>query len=218
MAGLQDFQNWCDDFNGVSATFPTSADPATPWLVDDTSAAGTPTYTTGGSEAVLTLASTSEVENVCLHFGDTLDFDIDLIQRAEFRVKTVASLDSATTIVFGLGSARNDDPDAIAEAALFKLAGSNSVVVESDDGTNNNDDVATGKSLVAAYQVFKIDFTGGKSNVKFYINGERVAASTTFDMSNYSAGLQPIIQIQKTADTNTDSVTVDYVEVVARRA
>ena len=215
---LQDYQEWHDDFNGASATFPTSADPATPWLVDDTSSSGTPTYTTGGSEATLTLASTNEVENVCLHFGDSLDFDIDLIQRAEFRVKTVASLDSATTIVFGLASARNDDPDAIAQAALFKLAGSNSIVVESDDGTNNNDDTATGASLVATYKRFVIDFTGGKSNVKFYVDGERVAASTTFNMSNYSSGLQPIVQIQKTADTNTDSVTVDYIGVCAKRA
>lgn len=218
MAGIQDFQTFCDDFNGAVAALPTSADPATPWLVDDTSSSGSPTYTTGTSEAVLTLASTSEVENVSLHFGDSLDFDIDLIQRAEFRVKTEAALDSATTIVFGLAAARNDDPDAITAAALFKLAGSNAIVAESDDGTTDNNDVATGKSLVAAYQTFVIDFTGGKSNVKFYVNGERVAASTTFTMAAYSAGLQPIVQIQKTADTNTDSVTVDYVEIVSRRA
>jgi hypothetical protein len=218
MAGTQDFETFCDDFNGTVAAFPTSADPATPWLVDDTSSAGTPTYTTGTSAATLTLASTTEVENVCLHFGDSLDFDIDSIQSAEFRVKTVATLDSATTIVFGMASARNDDPDAIAAAALFKLAGSNSVVVETDDTATNNDDVATGVSLVATYKTFYIDFKGGKSNVKFYIDGTRVAASTTFDMSGYSAGLQPIVQIQKASDANTDSVTVDYVEIKSRRA
>lgn len=218
MAGLQDFQEFCDDFNGTVAALPTAADPGTPWIVDDTSSGGSPTYTTGTSEAVLTLASTTEVENVSLHFGDSLDFDIDLIQRAEFRVKTVASLNSATTIVFGLGSARNSDPDAIAEAALFKLAGSNLVVVESDDGSADNNDIATGKSLVATYQTFVIDFTGGKSNVKFYIDGAAVATSTGFSMANYSGGLQPIVQIQKTSDANTNSVSVDYVQIVSRRA
>lgn len=220
MAGLQDFETFCDDFNGTVAAFPTSADPATPWLVDDTSSSGSPTYTTGGGAAVLTLASTTEVENVSLHFGDSLDFDIDLIQRAEFRVKTEAALDSATVIIFGLTSARNDSPDTIAAGAIFKLGSTagNNVSVETDDTANNNDDVATGKTLVAAYKSFVIDFTGGKSNVKFYINGERVAASTTFDMSNYSAGLQPIVQIQKTSDANTDSVSVDYIQVVSRRA
>lgn len=218
MAGIQDFQEWCDDFNGAVATFPTSADPATPWLVDDTSSAGTPTYTKGTSEAALTLASNSEVENVCLHFGDALDFDIDDLINIEFRAKVTASLDSATTVVMGMGSARNDDPDSIAEAALFKLAGSNSIVVESDDGTNNNDDVSSGASLNATYKKFVISFAGGKSDVRFYVDGERVAASTTFNMSNYSSGLQPIFQIQKTADTNTDSLTLDYVKVCARRS
>ena len=217
MAGIQDFQHYEDDFIGTVATFPTSADPATPWLVDDTSSAGTPTYTTGTSVAVLTLASTEEVENVCLHHGDALSFDIDLIQSIEFAAKTVATLDSATTIVMGVGSARADDPDTVAANAFFKLAGSNAIVCESDDGTNDNDDKATGLSLVATYRRFLIDFTGGKSNVKFYIDGQRVASSTTFDMSNYSAGLQPIFQIQKTSDTNTDSLTIDYVRVTCKR-
>ena len=218
MAGIQDFQEFCDDFNGTVATLPASADPATPWLVDDTSSSGTPTYTTGTSEAVLTLASTTEAENVCLHFGDSLDFDIDLIQRVEMRVKTVATLDSATSVAFGMASARNDAIDSIAAHASFRLIGSNSVVVESDDSVTDKDDISTGASLVATYKRFVIDFTGGKSDVKFYIDGARVAASTTFDMSGYSAGLQPYVQIQKTSDANTDSVTVDYVYIVSKRA
>jgi len=218
MAGIQDFQEFCDDFNGTVATLPASADPATPWLVDDTSSSGTPTYTTGTSEAVLTLASTTEIENVCLHFGDSLDFDIDLLQRVEMRVKTVATLDSATSVAFGMASARNDAIDSIASHASFRLIGSNSVVVESDDSVTDKDDISTGASLVATYKRFVIDFTGGKSDVKFYIDGARVAASTTFDMSGYSAGLQPYVQIQKTSDANTDSVTVDYVYIVSKRA
>lgn len=218
MSGIQDFQEFCDDFNGTVATFPSSADPATPWLVDDTSSSGTPTYTRGTSAATLTLASTNEVENVCLHFGDALDFDIDDIISIEFRAKVTATLDSATTIVMGLGSARNDDPDAVAANAFFKLAGSNAVVVETDDGVTDDDDNATGVSLAATYKRFVISFANGKSDVRFFIDGARVAASSTFDMSGYSAGLQPIFQIQKTADTNTDSLTIDYVKVLSRRS
>jgi len=218
MAGIQDFQEFYDDFNGTVAAFPASADPGTPWLIDDTSSAGSPTYTRGTSLAVLTLASTEEVENLCLHFGDALDFDIDLIQRIEMRVKTVATLDSATSLAFGVASARNDAIDSIAAHASFRLIGSNAVVVETDDAVTDNDDVSTGISLVAAYKRFAIDFTGGKSNVKFYIDGARVAASTTFDMSGYSAGLQPYVQLQKTSDANVDSATVDYVYVISKRA
>ena len=219
MAGIQDFQEFADDFNGAVAALPTSADPATPWLIDDTSSAGAPTYTKGTSTAVLTLASTSEVENVALHFGDALDFDIDLIMRAEFGVK-VSGCTSGTELVFGLGSARNDTTDSVTANAWFKMVGATSttaVVVETDDGVTDNDDVATGASLATTYKRFVIDFTGGTSNVKFYIDGVQVATSTTFDMSGYTAGLQPIVQIQKAANTNVDAVTVDYIKIVSRR-
>lgn len=218
MAGIQDFIEYEDDFIGTSATLPASADPATPWLIDDTSSSGTPTYVRNAGAAILTLASTSEVENVCLHHGDALSFDIDDLLTVEFRAKVTATLDSATTVVMGVGSARADDPDAVAANAFFKLAGSNVVVCESDDGTTDNDDKSTGVSLSSTYKRFVIDFTGGKSNVKFYIDGVRVAASTTFDMSGYSSGLQPIFQIQKTADTNTDALTIDYVKIRSRRS
>ncbi len=192
-------------------TLPTTANGGK-WLIDDTSSSGTPTYAVGSDGAVLTLASTNEIENVCLHYGDNLSHDIDLTSTFECLVKTVASLDSATEIVIGMGSARADDPDSIAAAALFKLDGSNSIVVESDDGTNNNDDVATGKTLVAAWQRLAIDFSN-TADVKFFVNGDRVAQATTFDMSGYTGGLQPIFQISKTADTNTDSLSIRYCNV-----
>lgn len=217
MAGIQDFVEFCDDFLGTVATLPASADPATPWLIDDTSSSGTPTYTTGTSAATLTLASTNEIENVCLHFNDSLDFDIDDLIHAEFRVKTVASLNATTSIAFGMATARNDAIDSIASHASFRLIGSNAVVVETDDAVIDNDDVSTGKTLVATYKRFVIDFQN-KSDIKFYIDGERVAGSTTFSMANFTTGLQPYVQIQKTADTNVNSVTVDYVRIVSKRS
>ncbi len=221
MAGLRDFQIYEDDFIGTVATFPTSADPATPWLVVDTSSAGTPTYTRGTSNATLTLASTSEIENVCLAHGDALSFDIDDIQRIEMRVRIGASaFTSGSELVFGLGSARNDTTDSVAANAWFKMVGATSttaVYVETDDGTRDVDDTATGVTLGTTFKEFVIDFTSGKSDVKFYINGDRVAASTTFNMSAYSSGLQPIVQLQKAANTNVDSVVIDYVKVVADR-
>jgi hypothetical protein len=217
MAGIQDFQEFYDDFNGTVATLPASADPATAWLIDDVSSAGAPTYTKGTSEAVLTMAADVEAEVIALHFGDALDFDVDSIIRMEFRAKTVAALDSTTTIVMGLGSARSDTTDNVTANAWFKLVGSNAVVCESDDGTTDNDDKSSGVSLVATYRKFVIDFSGGKTDIKFYIDGVRVAASTTFTLSGYTAGLQPIFQIQKSSDSNTDSLTIDYVKIVSRR-
>ena len=221
MSDLRDFETFRDDFSGAVANFPTSADPATAWLVDDTSASGSPVYTKGTSVATLTLAATSEIENVCLHFNDALDFDIDLIQRVEMRVKLGAStFTSGSILCFGVGSARNDTADSVDANAWFRMEGANStslVYVETDDGVRDNNDVSTGLTLGTTYREFVIDFTGGKSNVKFYIDGIRVAATTTFDMSGYSSGLQPIIQLQKAANTNIDSVVIDYVAVTCKR-
>lgn len=221
MAGILDFETFVDDFNGAVATFPTSADPATAWLVDDVSVTGTPTYTKGTSEATLTLNNDNAAVIVALHFNDALDFDIDDIQRVTMRVKIGAStFTSGSILCFGVGSARNDTANDVAANAWFRMEGANSttlVYCETDDGTRDVDDISSGVALGTTYKDFVIDFTGGKSNVKFYIDGVRVAASQTFDMSAYSSGLQPIIQIQKAANTNADSVVVDFIEIVSHR-
>lgn len=218
MAGIQDFQEYVDDFFGTSATFPVSADPATPWLVVDTSSAGAPTYVRNASNAVLTLASTSEVENVCLAHGDALSFDIDDLLSAEFRVK-VTGCTSGTTISWGMASARNDTPASMTALALFTMTGATSttdVTVETDDNVTDTAPVSSATALATTFKRFVIDFSN-KSNIKFYIDGVQVARSTTFTMAGYTSGLQPFIQIQKTSSANTDAVTVDYVKIVAKR-
>ena len=220
MAGIQDFMNYSDDFIGTSATIPSSADPATPWLIVDTSSAGTPTYVRNASEAVLTLAATEEIENICLAHGNALSFDIDLIQSVEMRVKLNAVFTTGSELVFGLGSARSDTTDSVAANAWFKMVGANSttlVYCETDDGTRDVDDISSGQTLGSTYKKFLIDFTGGKSDVKFYIDGIRVAATQRFDMSAYSSGLQPIIQLQKSSSTNVNAVSIDYVDIVCKR-
>lgn len=238
MAGIQDYWEFCDDFLGAG-TFVTSAG-LDPWVITDTSSSGTPTYTrldhgeTAGAfrpgVAQLLFDNTSEVQNVCLSFGDKLAFDINSVQGFECGIKFVATTgsakDAATTLAWGLTGDRNDAIDSIAVAAIFRLASgsaSNVVVVETDDTVNNNDDVATGFTLTdATWAKFKIDFSAGISKVKFYAGlstgaMQRVAGGTTFDMSNYTAGLQPFFQMQKTADTNTDAVQIDYVKVWGKR-
>jgi hypothetical protein len=191
-------------------------------LVDDVSVTGTPTYTKGTSEATLTLNNDNAAVIVALHFNDALDFDIDLIQSIEMRVKIgAATFTSGSILTFGLASARNDTADDVAAHAWFRMEGANStslVYCETDDGTRDVNDISSGVTLGTTYKRFVIDFTGGKSDVQFYIDGRRVAASQTFDMSAYSSGLQPIVQIQKAANTNADSVVVDYVQVIAKRA
>lgn len=221
MAGLQDFAEFVDDFWGAD-TYSTAGQ-GSPWAIADTSAAGSPTYASvtpsATGEVALTLASTSEVENVCLSFGDTLCFDVDNIESFEARVK-VSGCTTGTTISWGLASARNDTVSTISNRALFRMTGATSttaVTVETDDNTTDSGLISTGATLATTYKRFFIDFSGGKTNVKFYIDGVRVAASTTFSLTGFSASFQPFFQIQKTASTNVDSITIDYVKVVMKR-
>lgn len=181
---------------------------------------------TGGGIRLLN-ESTGEIQNMCLHMGGILAFDIDEIISFEIVAKTIATLDSTTSIAFGLCSARNDAIDSLAAHASFRCIGDNDVVVETDaNGAEDNDDVATGLTLGATWKRFRMDFTsrnslqepasvslGRKSNIEFYganAGGalRRVASGTRFDMSNYSGGLQIFAQLQKTSDTNVDNLDI----------
>jgi hypothetical protein len=211
---------WEDRFFGqrsYSATATSNA--GHNWAVTTTETAGTMVYAPvdGGPGVSITFDSDSEIENGCLSFGNNLAFDIDSIIEATFRVKQgQATIDSATSLAFGLIGDRNDAIDSIAQNMVFRLIGSNAVVVETDDGTTDTDDVATGKTLSTTATDFTISLATGKSDVRFFIGGQPVATGTTFSMAAYSGALQPFIQLQKTADVNVDSVTLEWVRVLLR--
>lgn len=195
------------------------------WTIADTSSAGTPTYlciTEDGGAAKLTLAANSEAENVCLYQNDVLPYDLANLLRVDFIAK-VAGVDSATVITFGVGSARADDEDTVATNAWFKIEGATStsaLVVETDDATNDLNDKATGTTLASTYKKCSIDFSQGLSDVRFFVDGERVAASTTFDMSDVTSGqnVQLLAQVEKASGTGTPSLTIARVAVAYKYA
>lgn len=174
----------------------------------------------------LALDATNEVQNACLYMGNILPFDIDEIVRVEFIAKLTASLGASVMGAFGLAGARNDALDSVAQHAWFRFEGSNAIVCESDDGTTDQDDKATGQTLVASYKRFAIDFSvgnltqsppslskGGTADVRFFMGNERgamnrVAGHTRFDMSAYTSGLQLFAQIQKTSGTAVGTLSL----------
>lgn len=215
---IQDYPVFTEDFLG-GATISTTVGEGC-WKITDTSAAGTPTYAKVNEHCgafALTFSNTNEVQNLCMDFGDVLQFDIDQLIDIEFRIKTSATLNAATTLTFGLNTARNDNPDSTTAHAQFQLSGSNAILLETDDNVLDNSDIATGQTLAATYKKFVISFASGKRDVRFFVDGVRVGSSQLFNMSNFSALFQPFVQIQKTASTNVDSVTVDYIAIRARR-
>lgn len=185
------------------------------WTIKDTSSAGTPTYlTTGenGGAMKLTFDSQSEAQIITMYQNDILFLDLAKLQRVWFTLK-VAGIDNVTDLVCGVSAAQNDTEDSIVTNAWFKIDGSVStsiIVAESDDGTNDNDDIATGETLAAVYKKCVVDFTNGLKDVRYTMDGARVAGTTTFDMSDLTAGLnvQPFVQIHKASGTGVGSVTI----------
>lgn len=216
---LKNFWSWAEDFIGALVFHATQASGSGHALVlTDTSAAGAPVVevvdgATAG-ELKIGFGSTTEVQNACLSFGDKLAFDIDLIRSFRARIKAgQATIDSASSFAIGLAGDRNDAIDSIAQHLLFRLIGTNEVMIETDDGTTDLDDKATGVDVDnSAWVDLYIDLSN-KADVKFYVGGQPVCTGTTFDVSGYSGALQPYIQAQKTSDANEDYWLVDYIEV-----
>lgn len=189
------------------------------WAVTDTSAAGSPTKAMHADGYHLAFDSTNEVQNLCLDFGDVLSLDISLVKSVEFLLAfDSATKDSATSLAFGIQSARNDNPDSTTINAQFRMKAAGTGLTlecETDDGTTDTDDKAAGQSLSTTLKRCVIDFRAGLSDVRFFVDGQPCATSTTFSIAAASGNVQPFVQLQKTADTNTDGVKVRRIVVEA---
>ena len=214
---VADYVFFVDDFIGPAV------DETNDWSLNDTSSAGAPTHAILADETAveLALAANDELEVCGYDFNDMLLFDIDTLNTFVARFK-VSAITTAEEVVIGMGSAWADIVDDITANAWFKLSASMDLLVESDDGTNDNDDKDTAVDLtVDTYIWVKIDFST-KADVKFYTSTDgkiwtQKQSGTTFDMSNYTAGLQPMFAILKASGVTTPSITADIVKIVADR-
>lgn len=88
-------------------------------------------------------------------------------------------------------------------------------VIRTDDDSANSGIISSGLTVVAGvYHVYRIDCSDVTS-VRFYIDGARVAASTTFSMANgANVMVQPILTAQKVGvDAGLGTALFDYVRV-----
>lgn len=153
-------------------------------------------------------------------FLENSPFDIDKSPIFECRL-AVFDIGDAAAVDIDFGLASDDhatDFEAIATFAAFHLDGTDlSVKCHSDDGTTDTAAVDSTVDLVDnTYANFKIDVSD-KADVKFYVNGTRVCAATTFDISAYTGTLTPIVMVEKTSDDTTFDVRVDRIRVQGQR-
>ena len=226
-----------DDFYGAGA-IPDYGSGNSGRFVSRVVGAAPPTCTVLSGACHLALTAAEQIQNVCLYQFDKLPFDIDDLIRVSFKAALNAvAVDAVIDAAIGVASAYNAAFASTAAHALFKITGTDTshvVECESDDGTNDNDDVATGLLLATTYKNFSIDFSqghqtigppgdslAGKGSVQFFMDNAagnlvRVGRTTNFDMSNYTAGLQLFAMIKKTSDTALSTVSVKDFEVEYR--
>lgn len=134
-----------------------------------------------------------------------------LIFETRFRLFTLP--EAGVTGCIGICGNHNAAVDTVAESIWFRMDGDGQITVESDDTTHETSKVATGVTLgTSDWVIGNIDCTSAAS-IKFYLNGNRVAASTTFNMSEVPAlNLQPVVRIGKeSASASAGTLLADYV-------
>lgn len=185
--------------------------------------------TAGGAEAVvadapngvigLALDATSEIQLAGIDWADqrTLVLNQGLIFESRFRLSVLPT--GAVIVVVGLEGDHNAAVDTVAESIWFRADGNGQITVENDDTAHETTKVATGVTLTTAdWIVARIDCTD-IADIKFYINGSRVAGGTTFNMNTVpTLALQPVARVSKGAATTVGTLQVDYVRAWQNRA
>ena len=193
------------------------------WTVVDVSVAGntTPLIAADVANGVarLPLDVTSEAQESGLTWGDQRPLVLNQALMIEMRVALQTLPTLLSEAVWGLAGDKNAAADSVAESVWFKADGNGVIVVESDDTSNTDDDVATGTTLSAGtFAIFRIDLLD-ITDVQFFIDGARVASGTTFDMSQVAAlKLQPYFHIAKASGAGLGVLDVDYCRVWQKRS
>lgn len=191
------------------------------WGTRDTGAA-TEAVVADAPNGVLGLAldATSEAQLAGVDWADqrTLVLNQGLIFEARFRLSVLPT--GSVTACVGLCGDHNAAVNTVTQSMWFRADGSGAITVETDDNTNETSLVATGTTLTTSdWIIAKIDCSDIAS-VKFFINGNRVASGTTFNMSaTPTLALQPVARIGKEAiATTVGTLQVDYIRAWQNRS
>lgn len=165
------------------------------------------------------LAATNEKEDAALYAGDQLCFSIaqGLVFEARVKLSVLPTGNGQATI--GVTSAWADGHDAITYSAFFTARASGELFCDLDDNATDNNVTSGTTVLNTDWVTLRIDCSD-PSNVLFFINGARVASTTTFGWAASAANskVQPFVGVYKASGTGVGSVTVDYIRVWQKRS
>jgi hypothetical protein len=220
-----DYLSFFDDFIGDYSANAT-AFTANGWSKVETNGSGVTSVDVANGVLSLAFDAVAEAATSALYMANN-PFDIDDGPIVDFRLAIFDIGDTADVdINFGIANdSHADDADSITESCFFHLDGTDlSLLLESDDGSAEQGDIATGVTLVDdVFYDFRVDMTD-KASVTFWYKAvtavawTQLASGTTFVMSNATGTLTPIIHVEKTSNDTTADVRVDFISFTAARA
>ena len=212
-----------DDFLGKYEDVYISADNSAAYLIEKITGAAPPTIVMldSISNGVLSMNFTADnqKQEALLHGNDYENFNLDKGVIIEYRAAVHTAPTDQAEVYLGLANAYVEGPIAEADAgptvhAAFVYDAALTPTIHTDDASTDNNAVATGvTSVLDTYSIYRID-ASVVTNVKFYINGVRVAASTTFTMANgTNVVVQPWFGLHKETGVGVGSLYVDYMYI-----
>lgn len=199
----------------------------------DHSPSGSPTKAvvanaTGG-QLQLKCSSTSEAQTLAFYFDDNLLVQGNLPYLFAARVKVVHTMAANQQVIIGLASAMETDPvtfDYLTRNSWFRLETDADLMIEADDGTNDQDDKDTGADITSGDWNWYLQERG--TNGKTYyglINPSGFLQTWTLpekfsgvDPSFGANNLQPLIAVHKASGTTTPEILIDAVILGGARA
>ena len=207
-----------DDFVGADVVIPAAGSPesGTKWTGKITGAAPPTVAKTGDGVNGLvacSLTSDSQAQEAALEMNDELMASIaqGAIFEARLSVLTAPTLNGvASWGLYGAYAAGGSNYRAGFEITAASLI----PTCEVDDAVTDTA-LASGVTLVVGtYYIFRIDATT-QTDIKFYIDGARVAGASTFASAASAANskMQPHFGVYKASGAGLGVISVDYVKV-----
>ncbi|TVQ38481.1 MAG: hypothetical protein EA384_09115 [Spirochaetaceae bacterium] len=158
------------------------------------------------------LEATSQAQDGALHTNDQKQFSI--AQGAIFEARAALTVLPTGNGVASLGLWGDWSAGGADHRVGFEIAADLKIVAESDDDITLIDEDTGIEAEVNKYYIFRVDCTD-QSDIKFYIDGKRVAGGTTFANAANAANskCQPHLGMYKASGNGVGTLSVDYVRI-----
>lgn len=216
--------NFYDDFIGAFTVIPAAGalESGCTWAKKIVGAAP-PTVAlvanTAQGVAQCALTSASQKQDAGLYWADDRRFLITQGVVFEARVKVSVLPTDVAEAIWGLVGDWADGPDNITYSIFFTADGSGEIFCEKDDAATDESATSGVTVTTGDWKVYRIDCRD-VADIKFFINGARVASGTTFDYTatGANATLQPYLGLYKASGSGVGTIQVDYVRIWGNRS